>query len=95
MHVENEDDLKKILDSEKPDFELKRSSESSFDLRDIESFTFGPFTSRFWMLRKHIMNLNKRDLKKDAAFYAWDCICLSFKYKPDIYLIIKSEEIMS
>lgn len=30
------------------------TSNSSCDLDDIEGFVYGPFTSRFWLMRKHI-----------------------------------------
>ena len=40
------------------DFVLHNSSSSCY-IHDIESFVFGPFTSRFWMLRKHIMMMDK------------------------------------
>ena len=47
------------------------------------------------MLRKHILNIDKRKLRQDAPFYAWDCITLQVKGRPDIYLVIKNEKIMS
>ena len=37
----------------------------------------------------------KKLLRKDAPFYAWDCISLSIKNKWDIYLIIKNENVMT
>ena len=50
--------------------------------------------SRFWMLRKHVMSMDREDLKNDAPFYGWNCITLSIKDKWDIYLIIKNETVM-
>lgn len=47
------------------------------------------------MLRKYLLNLNKDKLRKDAPFYAWDCITLQVRGRPDIYLVIKNEKIMS
>ena len=47
------------------------------------------------MLRKHTIMMNKNELENDAQFYSWECITLSFKKKLDVYLIIKSEQIMS
>ena len=75
-------------------FSLKKSS-SSFRLSDVTSFTFGPFVSRFWMMRKHIISMSKDQLKNDAPFYSWECISLSIKDKWDVYLIIRNDEIMS
>ena len=75
-------------------FTLKVSS-SSFRLSDVESFVYGPFMSRFWMMRKHTLMMVKRDLQNDPPFYAWNCITISIKNKWDINLIIKNEQVMS
>ena len=80
------------------DFELKESSSSCF-LSDIQSFVYGPFTSRFWMLRKHILLMDKNKLQKDPPFYGWDCITITVKTSlgdlQDISLIIRSESTMT
>ena len=76
------------------DFVLDNSSSSCY-IDDIEAFVYGPFTSRFWMLRKHIITMNKGDLAVDAPFLSWNCITLSIKNKWDIYLIIKNETVMT
>lgn len=70
-------------------------SRSSFKISELTGFVYGPFTSRFWMLRKHTIMMPKNDLKDDAPFYAWDCITLNFKEKWDVYIIIRCESIMS
>lgn len=90
--VENEENLthkiqEKMLRVEK--------SQSSFKMSDITNFVYGPFVSRFWMLRKHTIMMDKYDLAVDAPFYAWDCITLSIKNKWDLYLIIRSEQVMT
>ena len=72
------------------DYSLKQSS-SSFNLEDIENFLYGPFTSRFWMLRKHILQLDQIEFQKDPAFYGWNCITLQIKNKWDVNLIFNSE----
>ena len=64
-------------------------------MSEVTGFTFGPYVSRFWMLRKHTLMMNKKDLENDAPFYAWNCLTISIKYKWDIYLIIKNESVMS
>lgn len=64
-------------------------------MSDVTNFTFGPFVSRFWMLRKHTIMMEKCDLRNDAPFYAWDCITLNVKNKWDIYFIIKNELAMA
>ena len=38
--------------------------------------------------------MDKKDLVRDAPFYAWDCITLSIKNKWDVYLIIRNEKVM-
>ena len=72
-----------------------QKSRSSFKLSEVTGFVFGPFPSRFWMLRKHMIMMSAKDLKDDAPFYAWDCITLNIKEKWDVYLIIRSETLMS
>lgn len=85
--------MDKIINRDKT-FYLKHSS-SSFKLSDVTGFFFGPNVSRFWMLRKHTMMIDKKQLELDAPFYAWDCITLSINKKWDVYLVIKNEHIMS
>ena len=67
--IEDEDMLEyDILYSK--EYTIERSS-SSFNFDDLESFVVGPITSRFWMLRKHIMLLNKMNIEKEMPFFAW------------------------
>ena len=61
----------------------------------MTSFTFGPFVSRFWMLRKHINLMDVKVLEEDAPFYAWNCLTLSIANLNDIYIIIKNEQAMA
>ena len=39
--------------------------------------------------------LGKRELEKDAPFFSWNCITISFAGKNDIYLIIKNEKVLA
>lgn len=56
LGIEDDLDLKFRIEFLK---EIKlQDSNSSCSLGDIESFTLGPFTSRFWAYRKAINNLN-------------------------------------
>ena len=75
-------------------FRLEKSS-SSFKFEDLEGFIYGPITSRFWMLRKLILSLEHKMVKQDAPFFAWDCITLQVRGRPDIYIVIRNEKIMS
>ena len=54
---------------------VKVKSTSSCKLVDIKGFTFGGFSSRFWMLRKHINSMDRETLKT-VPFFCWDCIVL-------------------
>lgn len=68
-----------------------KTSSSSFSLLDVTNFIYGPFVSRFWMVRKHMIMMDKKDLNLDPPFYSWNCLTLSIRNKWDIYLIIKNE----
>lgn len=76
------------------EFELKASSKSCH-VDEIVNFVYGPFTSRFWMMRKHISLMNRRQLSNQLPFYAWDCITLSLRSGEDVYLLIKDEKDMT
>lgn len=67
-------------------------SSSTCKVNDIESFMFGALSSRFWMLRKFINNLEKNELDK-MPFYSWNCLTLSLKHR-DVDLVIKDEKDM-
>ena len=72
--VENDDQIEyetKISNQ----YTIEKSS-SSFQMDDLEGFVYGPITSRFWMLRKLIQNMEKAKLLEGAPFYAWECITL-------------------
>lgn len=73
---------------------LKKSSSSCY-ISEIEGFVYGPFTSRFWMIRKHMMMMDQKTFKESLPFHGWDCITLNVRNKGDIYLIIRNEEVMS
>ena len=84
---ENEDFMDFQLNTMK-DYTLKESK-SSFCISDVQNFVYGPFTSRFWMLRKHFMHIdgNSQQLQ-NFAFYAWDCLTIQINGKWDIHLIV-------
>ena len=74
-----------------------QKSQASCKLNDIDSFVYGPFTSRFWLLRKYINMLDTEKLSSDdnVPFHAWNCITLSIRGERDVYLVIKNEKIMT
>ena len=47
-------------------------SSASWRVDDIEGFLFGPGSTRFWMLRKHINSLEVQpSVPLNLPFYAW------------------------
>ena len=69
----------------------KRKSNASCRIDDIVGFIVGPFSSRFWMMRKHInsMDNTKQDQIK-LPFYAWQCLSLQLKHRT-IDLVIEDD----
>lgn len=67
-------------------------SNASCYLKDIKSFVYGGFSSRFWMFRKHI-NFLDIELLDRLPFYAWECISLQTEER-SIDLVIKDEQQM-
>ena len=64
----------------------KSKSNSSCLISDINSITYGGFTSRFWVSRKHICSMETEELN-DLPFYCWDCLTIETKHR-DINLVI-------
>ena len=64
-------------------------SSGSCKVKDIKSFVFGGFTSRFWLMRKHINSMQVADLK-NLPFFCWQCITISTDAR-DLNLVIKNE----
>lgn len=61
-------------------------SKASCKLKEITSFLYGGFSSRFWMLRKHVNSMS--DTSK-LPFYSWECITLQLKLR-DIDIVIEN-----
>lgn len=72
---------------------FEASSSASCFITEIDAFVVGGFSSRFWVLRKHINSLNKEELKK-IPFHSWNCITLKIGRR-DIDLVIKNEKHMA
>ena len=70
----------------------KIKSNSTCFIRDIQSFVFGGFSSRFWVYRKHINSMNVEQLR-NLPFYSWECLTLNTEHK-SINLVIKDEKQM-
>ena len=66
----------------------KTKSKASCKISDIEGFIYGPNSSRFWMLRKHINSVDVQpSVPLKLPFYAWECLTLQLKHR-DIDLVI-------
>jgi len=65
--------------------ELKSKASCSVD--SIRGFLYGGFSSRFWMLRKHINSLDRSKLEL-VPFYNWECITLELEFR-DVDIVIK------
>lgn len=72
---------------------FERESSATCLISDITAFVVGGFSSRFWVLRKHINSLNKEELKR-IPFHSWSCITLKIGRR-DIDLVIKNEKHMA
>ena len=60
----------------------------------IKGFIYGAFSSRFWILRKHINSIPLSNFKLGIVpFYAWECITIETKNRY-IDLVIKDEDKM-
>lgn len=68
-------------------------SKSSFKLKELKGFSFGAFNSRFWKMRKHINNMDSKDLW-NLPFYSWECITLETK-SVDIDFVVRDQNQMN
>jgi hypothetical protein len=82
-------DVIKLRDKKKfESIEQTYHSSASCDLEDINGITYGGITSRFWMLRKHLITVRQND--PDIPFYSWQCVTLNVVNR-DVDLIIANE----
>lgn len=70
-----------------------KKSRTSCHIHEIKSFIFGGFSSRFWMLRKHINCLPHDELDK-VPFYSWECISLELQNR-SVDLVIQDQQKMN
>ena len=74
-------------------YKLQESS-ASCNFSEIQNIIFGGFSSRFWMLNKHINQLEKLQFfKNEVPFKSWECITLQLEHR-DVDLIIDNEKTM-
>ena len=93
LGIENDIELRFRMEFLK-EIRLKKSNSSCL-LQDIESFSLGPFTSRFWAYRKYINMINSQKEKQEQPFFAWKCLTLHLKEpRGDIYLVVEDLDIL-
>lgn len=67
-------------------------SKASFNINEIEGLIYGGFSSRFWMLRKHIISLSFRNvISEELPFFSWHCLTVQLHGR-DIDLVIPNEK---
>ena len=50
----------------------KKNSSASCKLEDITGIVYGGFSSRFWMLRKHVNSVDMKTIQdSDMPFFSW------------------------
>ena len=59
-------------------------------LSEIEGFVYGGFSSRFWMLRKHISSMHVDNLDQ-LPFHSWNCLTIRLQRR-DIDLVIRDDQ---
>ena len=68
-------------------------SKCSCEINQITGFIFGGFSSRFWMLRKHINSMDRVKIEQ-LPFFSWECISIEIKDRK-IDLVIRDENHMN
>ena len=64
---------------------------ASCKFSELKGFIYGGISSRFWMMRKHIISSFER---VEPEFYSWECISLEMENRT-IDLVIKDERVMT
>lgn len=73
----------------------KKLSYASCPVDQIQGFVYGPFCSRFWMMRKHINSLTDIKSKENLPFYAWQCLSLRLETRNiDLVILDPGEMLM-
>ena len=78
-------------DGENLTFERTKSS-ATCNVEDITGIIFGGFSSRYWMLRKHVNSL-PRQMLINLPFFSWNCLTLLLENR-EIDLVVRDEEDM-
>ena len=81
------------LDEELDDIQFtEKKSNCSCYVSEIQGFIIGGFSSRFWMMRKHIISSDKQFQEK-VPFKSWNCITLYMKHR-EVDLVVKNDKEM-
>lgn len=69
--------------------EVYTESRASCKISEIKGLIYGGFSSRFWMLRKHVNSISDEDFNA-RPFYSWQCITLCLSRR-EVDLVIPDE----
>lgn len=73
---------------------MYKKSSGSTPLEEIKNIIYGGLSSRFWMLRKHMISTNVKNVQAGKApFYSWQCLTLQLSHR-DVDLVIPNEKDM-
>lgn len=91
---DDEEYLNTELDEDIDEVEFKNfQSSSTCSVSDIQGFIFGGFSSRFWMLRKHIIQMDYKSMNQ-VPFFSWNCITLELPNR-QIDLVLRDQDDMN
>lgn len=75
------------------DYKLEASS-TSCNFSDIKGIIYGGISSRFWMLRKHMIQMDTQKFVNGMVpFYAWECVTLCLEQR-EVDLVIQNDRDM-
>ena len=71
MQFENEREIEAFSQGPNKKYNLKVST-ASFKISEIKSIIYGGKSSRFWILRKHLNSIKKKEFQDEKVpFFAW------------------------
>ena len=89
----DEDYCPSELDEKLDDIEFDNDlSSGSCSIDQIEGILVGGYNTRFWMYRKHLINIPNYNFNK-LPFYNWQCLTIQMAHR-DVDLVIKSDKDM-
>ena len=94
MQFENEREIEAFSQGPNKKYNLKVST-ASFKISEIKSIIYGGKSSRFWILRKHLNSIKKKEFQDEKVpFFAWQCVTLVLPHR-EVDLVIENESMMT